>query len=103
MPVTKVWTVYSWLTKPKRDHRFVAAWKEFANWIVKQPGATGSTRLFRDVSDSKHFMSVDSWQDEKAFAALRDDAEFKRRLDRLGENLDGFSSWFLILEAEQHV
>ena len=100
-PMTKAYTVYSWVAKAGRDTEFVAAWREFAKWTVKQEGSTGSTRLFRDTSNPRHFMSVDSWRNEKALKTLREESEFNRQLNRLQRLLDNFSSWPLKLEAEE--
>ena len=99
--MTKVYTVYSWVAKPGRDKEFVSSWQEFANWIVKQKGSAKSTRLFRDLSATNHFMSVDSWQDETAYETLRKGTEFSNNLRNLREFVDNLSWWPLKLEAEE--
>ncbi len=60
-----------------------------------------STRLFRDMSNRNHFLSVDSWEEEKALETLHTGGEFKRQLREFRKLLDDFSSWSLKLEAEE--
>jgi heme-degrading monooxygenase HmoA len=98
---SKVYTVYSWTTKEGHDKDFVAAWRELARLVVNQAGSTKSTRLFRDVMDRRHFMSVDSWNSEKALRGLQQEPEFGHKLAELRKLLDNFSSWSLRLEAEE--
>ena len=93
VPTLKVWTVYSWVAKPGQQSESVLACREFAKWIVRQTGSTGSTRLFSDKSDTRHFMSVDSWEDERAFRSLLERSEFNRRMDQLRKHLTKIESW----------
>jgi heme-degrading monooxygenase HmoA len=98
--LSKTYTVYSWTVKKGLDSRFVEAWRDFAAWVVGQRRSSGSTRLFRDLADPAHFMSVDSWENEEALADFQKGAEFRHRIDVLRELLDDFRSWPLGLEAE---
>jgi quinol monooxygenase YgiN len=98
---SKVYTVYSWTTKDGHDRDFVAAWQELARLVVNQAGSTKSTRLFRNMLDERHFLSVDAWNDQNALRALREEPEFGRKLAELRKLLDNFSSWSLELEAEE--
>ncbi len=98
---SKVYTVYSWTAKDGHDRDFVVAWRELARLVVNQPGSTKSTRLFRDKLDRRHFMSVDSWNNENALRALQEEPEFGRKLAELRKLLDNFTSWSLKLEAEE--
>ncbi len=97
----RVYTVYSWTAKEGLDREFVVAWRELAKLVVSQAGSTKSTRLFRDMLDARHFMSVDSWNNEEALRALPGRPEFDRKLAGLRKLLDNFSSWSLKLEAEE--
>jgi hypothetical protein len=97
--MTRVWTVYTWTTKPGRDREFVEAWRRFASWIIKQTSSKGSTRLFRDRSELTHFFSVDSWDNEMTDPRFRD--EFNDRLGGLRRFLTNFASWSLALEAKE--
>lgn len=99
--MARLYTVYSWVARKGRDEEFVSAWQEFAKWIVNQIGSTRSTRLFRDTSDTRHFMSVDSWEDEKSLRTLREGSEYDEQINSLHRFLDNFHSWPLKLEAEQ--
>ncbi len=99
--MTKVYTVYSWVVKRGRGEEFVAEWQDFAKWIVKQEGSTGSTQLFRDTLDPAHYMSVEVWKEEKASETIRKGVEFGRQRYKLQQLTDNFSSWMLKLEAEQ--
>lgn len=99
--LSTVYVVYSWTTKEGNDKDFVAAWRELARLVVNQAGSTKSTRLFRDTTDRRHFMSVDSWNNEKALRVLQHEPEFGRKLAEVRKLLDNFSSWSLRLEAEE--
>ncbi len=98
----RVYVVRSWVVKRGRDEDFLTAWKGFARWMVRQDGSTGSTRLFRDTLDPAHYMSVDSWEEEKASATTRG-LEFGRQSYKLEQLTVNFSSWTLKLEAEEQL
>ena len=97
-----VYVVRSWIVKRGRDLDFLTAWQAFAKWMVRQEGSTGSTRLFRDTLDPAHYMSVDSWEEEKAPTTFRG-LEFGRQSYKLEQLAVNFSSWTLNLEAEERV
>ena len=99
--MAKVYVVYSWVAKQGRDREFVSKWREFAKWIVNQNGSMKSTRLFGDMSSPNHFLSVDSWEEERALETLQAGGEYNSQLRDLRKLLDDFSSWSLKLEAEQ--
>ncbi len=98
--MTRYFTVYSWTVKPGVDKEFATAWREFANWITRQEGSLGSSRLFRDLGDSAHFLSVDSWASGKSLDTVRATEEFGKQIDALRKLLQDFNSWPLRLEAE---
>ena len=64
-------------------------------------GSMGSTRLFRDLDDPDHFLSVDSWENEETFKTILKGKEYGLRVDVLQKLLDSFSSWNLKFEAEE--
>ncbi len=97
----KVYTVYSWVVKRGHGKEFVAAWQNFAKWIARQEGSTGSTWLFKDTIDPAHYISVDAWKEEKASKTVRKGVEFGRQYYKLQQLTDNFSSWTLQLEAKQ--
>jgi len=99
--LAKIFTVYSWTVKHGRGQEFVEAWKGFALWAISQKGSSGSTRLFRDLDDPTHFMSVDSWEKEELLESIREGMEYGRRIDDLRKLLYNFASWPLELEAEE--
>jgi quinol monooxygenase YgiN len=99
--LTKIFTVYSWTLKQGQDHQFVEAWKDFAKWVTRQEGSLGSTRLFRDLDNPGHFLSVDSWENEELLKTFLGGTEYSVRVDTLRKLLDSFSSWPLKLEAEE--
>jgi heme-degrading monooxygenase HmoA len=98
--LSKTYIVYSWTVKKRLDEKFMEAWRDFAAWAVGQNGSSGSTRLFRDLADTAHFMSVDSWENEDAIADFQKGAEFRQRIGILRELLDDFSFWPLELKVE---
>lgn len=99
----KVYAVYSWQVKRGQSRTFVKAWVRFSRWITKKNGSTGKSRLFRELSNQTHFMSVDSWDDREALESLQASSEFERELKKLGRLLDGLSYWPLELQAEEHL
>jgi heme-degrading monooxygenase HmoA len=100
--LAKTFTVYSWTVKRGQDHQFVEAWKDFAKWVTGQTGSERSTRLFRDLDNTGHFLSVDSWENEESLRTFLKGTEYGHRVDALLKFLDSFSSWPLKLEAEEH-
>jgi quinol monooxygenase YgiN len=99
--LTRTFTVYSWTVKREQDHQFAEAWKDFAKWVTHQMGSLGSTRLFRDLDNLGHFLSVDSWESEESLKILMKGTEYGHRVEALQKFLDSFSSWPLKLEAEE--
>ena len=99
--MAKIFTVFSWTVKRGHSQEFVEGWKGFAMWVINQKGSLGSTRLFRDLDDPAHFMSVDSWENEELLECIRKGIEYGRRIDDLRKLLDNFASWPLELEAEE--
>ena len=100
--MAKIFTVFSWTVNRGRSRDFVEAWKDFALWAISQKGSSGSTRLFRDLDDPAHFMSVDSWENEETFESIRKETEYGSRIEDLRKLLYNFASWPLELEAEEH-
>ena len=99
--LAKIFTVYSWTVKPRLGEEFVKAWKSFALWVISQKGSSGSTRLFRDLDDPRHFMSVDSWENRETIESIRKGIEYGRRIEDLQKFLYNFASWPLDLEGEE--
>ena len=99
--LAKIFTVYSWTVRPRQGEEFVKAWKGFALWVISHKGSSGSTRLFRDLDDPRHFMSVDSWENKEAIESIRKGIEYGRRMEDLRKLLYNFGSWPLELEAEE--
>jgi hypothetical protein len=99
--LTKAWTVHAWFVKKGRDQDFISAWQDFAHWMTRQGGSGGTARLFRDVSGSSHYMSVDSWEDIKSIKTMRRKADYKNHMSILWTFLEDYSSWPLKLEVEE--
>jgi hypothetical protein len=76
-------------------------WNGFAKWVIRQTGSSGSTRLFRDLDNHGHFLSVDSWENEESLKTFLNGTEYGLRIEALRKFLDNFSSWPLKLEAEE--
>jgi heme-degrading monooxygenase HmoA len=94
-------TVYSsgsWRPSPGREHDFVEAWKEFAAWATRMPGA-GQLRLTRDLDEQGRYVSFGDWASEDAVRAWKGSPEFKERLAHVLQHVGEFHSSPLVLVA----
>ena len=96
----KIYTISNWTVKRGREKEFVAAWKNFANWIVRQKG-TGPASLFKDDLDPAHYTSIESWEDESTRAAIQKGIPFGRESYKLQQFSIDFSSRSFKKEGEE--
>lgn len=67
----------TWMVKPGNEEAFIAAWKAFAEWSVKnQPGAADAY-LLQDLHQPRQFASFGAWETLDAIKAWRESNEFK--------------------------
>ena len=83
-----VYTSGDWHVKPGREQEFVSAWRELAEWSVKDYGPNGWGKLLRDKENPNHFRSVGAWADERVVEEWRASEGFKQRLAKIRELLD---------------
>lgn len=100
--MSELYTTGTWRPKPGRDAEFVAAWQEFAAWAAAMPGA-GTLRLTRDTGDAGRYVSLGRWQDDEAVRAWKASADFRERIGRVLQHVDGFEPAELaVLVAVSH-
>jgi heme-degrading monooxygenase HmoA len=81
--VSSVYTHGRWVVKPGREHEFIEAWRELADWAMTEiPGAMGAT-LLRDHEQSNVFISFGPWKNAEAVEAFRSALGFRERFERL--------------------
>jgi heme-degrading monooxygenase HmoA len=85
-----IYTTGSW--RPFRGHEaaFLQAWEEFMGWATELPGA-GEAVLARDEREPGRFVSFASWESMDAVHAWKHSPEFKPRMGRVQEHIDGFA------------
>ncbi|HET9331656.1 MAG TPA: antibiotic biosynthesis monooxygenase family protein [Steroidobacteraceae bacterium] len=87
--MSEIYTTGAWRPKPGREQDFVAAWTTFAGWTSTLPGA-GTVRLARDAGDPERFVSLSRWQNEDVVRAWRSSPEYRERIGRVLQHVDGF-------------
>lgn len=86
-----VYTTGSWQPFPGQEEDFVAAWEEFASWVATLDGA-GEATLGRDVRVEGRYVSFVGWADmESALRGWKGHPEFKERMSRVQQFIDGFA------------
>ena len=94
-------TVYSsgiWTPSPCGEEAFVEAWKQFAGWAVRMPGA-GRLQLTRDLSEEGRYVSFGDWASVDAVRSWKDSPEFHERLAHVLQHVVDFQSAQLGLVA----
>jgi len=70
----------AWYVKPGKEKEFVAAWKAFADWTLKNAHGVTEAYLLQDQDDSRSFVSFGPWRDEEAVQEWRKKPQFKVHL-----------------------
>ena len=78
-----------WIPRAGETEAFVDAWTDFARWASGMPGAA-ELHLVRDVGDGGAYVSVGVWESDDAAHAWKSTPEFRGRLARVLEHVDGF-------------
>ena len=87
--MSEIYTTGVWRPKPGREREFVEAWTTFAGWAATMPGA-GTLRLARDAGDPGRFVSLARWQNEDVVRAWKASPQFRERIGRVLQHVDGF-------------
>jgi heme-degrading monooxygenase HmoA len=85
-----VYTTGSWRPFPSHEDAFLDAWREFANWSCRLPGAQPAL-LARDLRDPDRFVSFVGWDSIDAVRAWKSSPEFKPHMARVQEYIDKFA------------
>ena len=81
----------SWQPFPGQDEPFLEAWREFAGWAARSPGAAGDALLVRDLRDPGRFVSFLPWESLEAIKSWKAHPEFKERMGRVQAHVDKFA------------
>jgi heme-degrading monooxygenase HmoA len=87
--VGTVYTSGTWKPTPGREEAFVEAWKNFAAWASRIPGA-GRLQLTRDLHDEGRYVSFGDWASEDAVRGWKDSPEFKERMAQVLQHVGEF-------------
>jgi heme-degrading monooxygenase HmoA len=87
--VTELVTTGVWRVQPGQEAVFTHEWTEFARWAASMPGAT-TLRLCRDTGDLLRFVSFAPWRDTESAHAWKGLPEFRERIARVLQYVDGF-------------
>jgi heme-degrading monooxygenase HmoA len=86
--VTEPWTHGRWRVKPGREQEFVEAWRELAEWSLKEfPEARGA-KLLRDRDQPNRFYSFGVWDSDEAVARWRAHSGFSEAIERMSELIE---------------
>ena len=89
--MSTVYTSGTWQPSPGREEAFVEAWKQFAAWASKMPGA-GRLRLTRDLYEEGRYVSFGDWASEDAVRGWKGCPEFKERMAQVLQHVGEFQS-----------
>jgi heme-degrading monooxygenase HmoA len=88
--VAPVYTTGSWRPFPGHEDAFLDAWRRFATWSCRMPGAQLAL-LARDLRDPDRFVSFMSWDSADDVRGWKGSAEFKARMAPVQEHTDKFA------------
>ena len=87
-----LYTVGIWVVKPGHEDAFVRAWREMADWTMRE--VVGETaegqggKLLRDREEPHRFISFGPWESLEAIEAWRAQPGFQDRVRRMQEMLE---------------
>ena len=87
--MSEMYSTGVWRPKAGRDQEFISEWKAFADWACTMPGA-GTLSLTRDTGDPGRYLSMGHWGSEDAMQAWTASPDFRERLGRVLQHVDGF-------------
>lgn len=73
----QLYTLGIWLVKHGSEQAFVKAWKEFAEWTLKNQLGNTKATLLQDEEQPQHFISFGPWKDNESIQSWRNQPEFK--------------------------
>lgn len=86
--VDEPWTHGRWVIKAGREQEFVDAWRELAEWTLKEfPEARGA-KLLRDRENTNRFYSFGVWDEVDAVARWRAHPGFADGIERISELIE---------------
>jgi len=85
-----VYTTGSWRPFPGDTDAFLDAWRRFATWSCRMPGAQLAL-LARDLRDPDRFVSFMSWDSVDDVRGWKGSAEFKARMAPVQKHIDKFA------------
>lgn len=80
MTDTGAYTSGDWWVRSGSEEAFVARWREFLEYARASAPGFVAGRLYRDVNDARHFVSLGVWESLAAQAAWRGMPEFTAKL-----------------------
>ena len=89
-PGSPVYTTGSWRPFPGHEDAFLDAWREFASWSCRMPGAHLAL-LGRDLRDPERFVSFMGWDSIDDVRGWKGSPEFKSRMAPVQEHVDRFA------------
>jgi heme-degrading monooxygenase HmoA len=93
-----VYTSGTWKPRPDREDAFLEAWKQFADWAARMPGA-GQLRLTRDLHQEGRYVSFGDWASNDVVRGWKSSPEFKERMAQVLQHVDEFEAAELGLVA----
>ena len=98
IPTTRVYTSGTWAPSPGSEDAFVAAWRQFAAWASRMPGA-GRLHLVRDRREPRRFVSFGDWDSIDQVRSWKASPEFRDRMAQVLQHVDEFQPAELTLVA----
>jgi quinol monooxygenase YgiN len=98
--VRQLYTHGVWMTKPGCEEKFVAGWREMAEWTQHNVAGGGVGRLLQDEVQPNRFISFGPWENKEAIETWRRLPGFVERITRLRECLETFAPATLELRVE---
>jgi heme-degrading monooxygenase HmoA len=80
MTDTGAYTSGDWWVRAGSEEAFVARWREFLEYARASAPGFVAGRLYRDVNDARHFVSLGVWESLATQAAWRGMPDFAAKL-----------------------
>jgi heme-degrading monooxygenase HmoA len=98
LPAASVYTTGSWRPFPGHEEAFLEAWREFASWSCRMPGAHAAV-LGRDLRDPVRFVSFMGWESIDDVHSWKASPDFKSHMAPVQEHVDKFAPTELAVAA----
>jgi quinol monooxygenase YgiN len=93
--VSEVYTSGEWIAKPGKEAEFVQAWRDLAEWTIREVPGASRVQLLRDTGDPRRFRSIGPWESPETVASWRALQGFRDRITDIKALVESFDAQVL--------